>query len=136
MELKEGITRKLEGVHVKAGGKKVTLHVVGLDAVTTENEIIDALNTYIKAEEEISYRGIRPSGRNKQIATLIGTDSLAKRLIQKEDIKIGWETCWIRERIQVTRCYTCLGIGHLAKTCKNALRINVCLKCGKYGQWA
>lgn len=31
-------------------------------------------------------------------------------------VKIGWTRCTVK-KIQVTRCYRCLGIGHMAPLC-------------------
>lgn len=43
--------------------------------------------------------------------------------------KIEWMRCTVQEKIQVTRCYRCLGIGHMAPQSKeDADRSGRCLK--------
>ena len=51
-------------------------------------------------------------------------------------MKVGWIYSRIRERIQVARCFKCLGYGHHANHCGGPDRSGLCYRCGKVGHKA
>ncbi|XP_031781363.1 uncharacterized protein LOC116416575 [Nasonia vitripennis] len=60
----------------------------------------------------------------------------AAALLKKGKIRIGWVNCRVRMRASVTRCYRCLGYGHVKVKCKEPDRSTSCWKCGAGGHRA
>lgn len=138
-ELKEAIAKGLGGTNVVARGHSPSkvVHVMGLDAITTENEIREAIRSSLGAKEgEISVKSIRPAHGEGQNATVELTDELANRLIADGRVKIGWLNCRIKERIRVVRCYRCQEFGHIAAQCKGEDRGQQCFRCRRTGHMA
>ena len=54
----------------------------------------------------------------------------AAKLLEKGHLKVGWVSCRVRERLEVARCYKCLGFGHVANRCSGPDRSRFCFKCG------
>ncbi|KAK9674667.1 Zinc knuckle, partial [Popillia japonica] len=48
-------------------------------------------------------------------------------------IKIGWAPSRVRLRVNIIRCYRCLGFGHHSKECTNEDNSSLCINCGKEG---
>jgi hypothetical protein len=51
--------------------------------------------------------------------------------IEKQKIMVGLTMVFVEEMVQVTRCFNCNGLGHIARSCKQKPK---CHKCGKEGQ--
>ncbi|CAL7932858.1 unnamed protein product, partial [Xylocopa violacea] len=50
---------------------------------------------------------------------------------KRSKIFIGWNSCNIRDYIQVTRCFKCQSFGHISKHCK--AKVDTCGHCGQDG---
>lgn len=112
-----------------------TLHIRGLDAVTTMTEIADAIQQVIGRENtgEVKLGNIRPGRDNTQTISIIAEEGIARVLIQKKTIQIGLVKCPIEERVDVVQCRRCWSFGHLASKCTEVNRASACFKCGKEG---
>ncbi|KAJ8934797.1 hypothetical protein NQ314_013194 [Rhamnusium bicolor] len=63
---------------------------------------------------------VAPSAKGlRHIAATIKTErKFAEELLKTGKIRIGWVQCEIRKRIQITRCFRCLGHGHRTGECQ------------------
>lgn len=113
---------------------KTSLEIRDLDAHTTGEEIEAALKRDLKelAEQPKIYVS-KPNSRGQSFAVVELSEKVANELLKIERIKIGWVNCRVRRRIQVERCFKCLGYGHRSRNCKGPDRTAACFKCGKTG---
>lgn len=47
-------------------------------------------------------------------------------LMKLQRVNVGWNRCWVKEDINVNRCYNCSAYGHIASACKHPV---CCPKC-------
>lgn len=136
--LKTAITNKVEGVQTRCIRKGETiLHLSNVDAITTREEVRTSIQRQINAADiEIEIRSLRPTQRENQIATVAVDSDTAKKLLELGQLRIGFNTCRVRERVDIIRCYRCHGYGHVARACSAPSRENLCLKCGTAGHKA
>lgn len=60
----------------------------------------------------------------------------ARSLARGERLVVGLVICRLRDRVEVTRCYRCLGFGHVAARCQGDDRSSLCGRCGSEGHRA
>ena len=60
----------------------------------------------------------------------------ALRLLKMTHIKIGWVSCRVRRMLEASRCYRCLGFGHMAALCRGPDRSRGCWRWGVEGHTA
>ena len=46
----------------------------------------------------------------------------ALKLLKATHMKIGWIACRVRQKMEVNRCYRCLGFSHIAANCRGPNR--------------
>lgn len=71
----------------------------------------------------------RPNLRRNQTATVVIKKKIAKELLRKRSLKIGWRWCRVKIRVNIIRCYKCPDFGHYTRDYKGTDNINICLKC-------
>ena len=54
-----------------------------------------------------------------------------KRVLRKQKLKIGWNSCPAYEHVDVIRCYRCSAFNHLASNCKSDM-MYCCLCSGNH----
>lgn len=112
---------------------KTTLEILDLDECTEEDEVQAALLRDYPDIGEVKV-GLTPANsRGQRVAILQLPDRLAGPLLTVGKIKIGWVYSRIRRRATVTRCFKCLGFGHLSNRCTGPDRSHACYKCGEVG---
>ena len=110
---------------------RVVLEIRDLDSCTSSEEVEEALKRDLQ-----DYKGFlqsvltRPNARAQRMAIVTVETPAAEKLMATARIKIGWVNCRIRRRATVTRCYKCLGFGHLSPDCKGPDRSKRCYRCG------
>ena len=141
---KSDITPLKEAITIAIGDKavvssmipKTLLEIRDIDETVDKEEAVQAIGRELNLPAEQlrgSCRLFSGYGR-MQIATVLLPTEQARKLLNKGKIRIGgWIECRIREKYQVTRCYKCLGFGHISKICRGPDRSKVCYKCGKTG---
>lgn len=60
-------------------------------------------------------------------------EETALKLVRAGYLKVGWVYCRVHKKMQVTRCYRCLGFGHMAAVFKGPDRTRGCSRCSKEG---
>lgn len=116
---------------------RVTLEIMDLDSLTTEDEVCQALQQDLEditGEMKVSLTKINSRGQRMAIVEL--NEQEANKLLEKTRIKVGWINCRVRRRTLVTRCFKCLNFGHESRNCKGPNRENMCYKCGAEGHKA
>ena len=109
---------------------KSTLEVRDLDELTTEAEVETAAQSVLGGAVEVRTFVSKANSRGQKVAILtLGTRDAAK-LLNKGHLKIGWVNCRIREKPVVSRCFKCLGFGHVANRCSGPDRSKACFRCG------
>ncbi|CAG9764689.1 unnamed protein product [Ceutorhynchus assimilis] len=73
---------------------------------------------------------------SNQSATIAVQQGFGSKLLTLSKIKIGWSTCRVKLRVQLTRCYRCLEYGHWTADCKGPDRSRCCMNCGSIGHQA
>lgn len=122
----------ITNVRALQGKKVTTLHVRGMDAITTLEEVRVAIET-ASSTKEVEVKALRPMRNGNQAATVKVEEYKANRLINLGKIRIGLSICLIEERINATRCFRCWNFGHLAGDCSGPDRRSSCYRCGKDG---
>lgn len=122
---------------VKSVAQEVTLDVRDIDEITTKEEIYEALIKYsdeMKSLQLSSIKSLRRAFGGTQVATIGLSAPLAKDLLEKGKIRIGWIMCRVRQKIFPKRCYKCLEFGHISINCRSPNDFsNCCIKCGAKG---
>ncbi|CAH1170772.1 unnamed protein product [Phaedon cochleariae] len=135
--LKENIAEKIQVDEVRAKTNGKILFLTGVDAAVTAEEIAETIGRETGEEQSnIQVKTLKQGNYGSQSATLELPELAARNLATKGNIKIGWTSCKIRERITLTRCYRCLEFGHRSQECKGEDLSQTCIKCGKDGHRA
>ncbi|XP_054745492.1 uncharacterized protein LOC129249847 [Anastrepha obliqua] len=125
---------------IKVLTHEMVVEIRDLDEITTKEDIGEAIRTQVNELNLFSENAIKSvraayAGTQTAVISLPALD--ARRLLEKQKLKIGWAVCRIREKPDLRRCYRCLEYGHLARACKNEDdRSQNCLKCGEKGHQA
>ncbi|XP_060665565.1 uncharacterized protein LOC132797808 [Drosophila nasuta] len=106
-------------IDVRSLTKMTSIEVKDLDEVTSGEELLEAIITQFGeiGVNQSSIITIRRSYGSRQTASLrIPVDSAAK-LLKAGKLRVGWNTCRIRRKIQPIRCYRCMEFGHIQSRC-------------------
>ncbi|KAJ8971053.1 hypothetical protein NQ317_018316 [Molorchus minor] len=136
-KLKETINRNLEDVNVIQKTNEVTLHITNIDGDIEENELKEEIKKNNKdIGDTFQILALRQMRNGNKAATIKAEKRVAEGLLKTGKIRIGWVQCEIRKRVQITRCFRCLGYGHRTGDCQGEDKSDVCIKCGKKGHVA
>lgn len=132
-DLRQAVFSALEGqAVVRTTMQSVTIKIVDMDEVTDEEELRAAI---IEATSNIEFqliniRSLRTVFWETKKAVVTLPAGTADKLLKAGRLKVDWARCRVRERTQVTRCFRCLGFGHVAANCKSEDRSTACRLCG------
>lgn len=119
---------------VRVVSQNCTIEIRDLDEATEEEEVLKALRRATGSEPaDFKVRAIRASYSGTKMAVVTTTTQKADTLVRAGKIEIGWVKCRVRERVEVVRCYRCMGFGHRSGLCEGPDRTNLCRVCGKEG---
>ncbi|XP_022162919.1 uncharacterized protein LOC111028539 [Myzus persicae] len=115
------------------------VEIQDLDCVTSEAEVENSIRCALGLhadDKSVKVRNIRQSFMGTQRATvrLKGVD--ARKIIENGRIKIGWVNARVRLKAKATKCFRCLGYGHIRQACKGPDRSEACCLCAKEGHKA
>ena len=139
MDLKKAVAETLgKEATVRTMARRIVLAIRDLDEATSEAEVVKAIQATVEDAniESITIKSMTKSFGGTQTAVVMVPAEMADRLLKAGKIKLGWMMCRVRERIQVVRCFRCLGFGHVALDCPSEDRSNICRLCGKEGHHA
>jgi hypothetical protein len=111
-----------------------TFHIRGMDELTTADELEKTLKdlTDLKGTHR-TVEKLRPAYGGTQVATLRVSKEMAGKMLQMKNVKVGLNSCSIRERVDIRMCYKCWGYVHHASECMEVDKKNQCRKCGEEG---
>jgi hypothetical protein len=109
---------------------RATLEVRDLDELATNDEVAAAVESALGAKVEKKVFVSKANARGQKMAIVTVGVREAAKLLEEGHLKIGWVNCRVREKLEVTRCYKCLGFGHTANRCSGPDRSKLCFKCG------
>lgn len=133
-ELQELLTRKIGGgVKASPARNKKTLMLSGMDAFTTREEVITAINKALgqNVEAHTEVQPMRNTSTGRRNATIIISPELADKLIKMRTFKVVYSKCYIRERVSILCCHKCYEANHLEANCTGPDRRHLCSTCGK-----
>lgn len=116
--------------------KKCEVIVSGMDSITTEEELKEALDETLLVQniKGLQVKSIYTNRGGEQVATLEMNEDVAEKLIEQGTVKIGWSICKIKRKFTIPRCTNCLKVGHLQRNCKGKrAKDKRCLKCTQEG---
>jgi hypothetical protein len=144
IEKGEGNVASIEKiVEIEAAGAKTrkldpsgttTLHIRGMDELTTAEDLEKALRNLTDLKgTHLTVGKLRPAYGGTQVATLRVSKEMARKMLQTKNVKVGLNSCSIRERVDIRMCYKCWGYDHHASECREEDKKNQCRKCGEEG---
>lgn len=111
--------------------RKVALEMRDLDSFTTEVEVREPIRNHLGLPDaDVKVSLSKPNNRGLKLAVVSLGDLLANDLLKATRIKVGWICGRVRRRVEVQKCFRCLGYGYLAASCKGTDRSRLCFKCG------
>ncbi|XP_043272051.1 uncharacterized protein [Venturia canescens] len=125
-----------EAGNVRAMTSKVQLEIMDLDCVATPDDVTDALRRETGRDADFRVHIFGPNRAEQYMAVCELDSREADALLRRGRIGIGWVHCRVRKRLTVTKCYRCLGFGHVKAECKGKDRTKCCRKCGASGHLA
>ena len=110
---------------------RTSVEIRDLDDLTTEDEVRKVLADKLQLDrEEITVFLTNPNSRLQRMAIVEMPEKGVDLLMESARIRMGFVNCRVRRRVQVTRCFKCMGYGHLARDCKGPDRSRQCFRCG------
>lgn len=108
------------------------LDIVGLDGVTTDTEIADALKKAAGLQindSSVRVKSVRPAPNGTRRATASMKRVDAPEIIKAGKIRIGLVWAKVRLCEKIPRCFNCLGFGHIRSKCTGMDRRDACSLC-------
>ncbi|XP_033226026.1 uncharacterized protein LOC117178709 [Belonocnema kinseyi] len=115
---------------------KTTLKLLDLDAVTTREDVEEAVKNSLVYHGDIRVTITKPNRWGHVLTFAEKSERDANKLLETSRLKVGWVNSRIRQSTRVDRCYKCLGYGHQSKSCKGPDRSKLCYKCEAEGHKA
>ncbi|KAK9731789.1 hypothetical protein QE152_g13397 [Popillia japonica] len=135
--LREAISSKTNH-EAKLVNSMVTIHILDIDAATTEKEVEASLKDTLGNHnpQSLTIKPLRPTRDGNrdgnQISTIQVDRATANLLLRTKKIKIGWVGCRIKERVVLQRCYRCRQICYFEQRKSRSDGLDVESKKGLY----
>lgn len=92
---------RCQNVVSKDNSKRKILHIAGMDCETTRDEVQKCIAAEVaEAQEEINVTSIRPAYAETQKATIVVKEEIARKMLERQRVKIGWTICRVRMQSQ------------------------------------
>lgn len=112
----------------------VKVGIIGLDEVTTPEEIKQAITSTFPTEAVEKISMIKMS-RGQQIAVITVTTEVTNKIVNLGRIRVGYVSCSTRMWLDIKRCFRCLASGHETRDCQGTDISSCCRGCGKHGHF-
>lgn len=137
--LRQAISTAVPEAKVSGQGVPVVVHVKGLDADVTGDEVLNAIVAQFPSDgampSVVAKVNLRPAFQGTQNASLVLQPEIAKKMVEAGTIRVGWSSC----RVQLPdrdHCFKCWMKGHKANECTGPDRSSSCFRCGEPGHQA
>jgi len=137
--LKEEVTKLVgcDGVTVSALSQKNVVELRDVDSWSNRDDVTQALATETGLSmEEIQVISLRRDFGGSQVAVAVLPAIAARKILEKGRARIGLVNCRVRPAQTRIRCFRCLAIGHVSKSCTGPDRSTCCRRCGALGHQA
>lgn len=121
---------------VRAPPLSATISIIGMDLVTTEEEIAGAVRKALNPQGDANIRvgPIRDQAGGYRTVLVQMSRNDADKILRANSFRIGWQTCGLKEWYRVPMCYRCQQMGHMAARCTAPeTSIRRCYRCGEEG---
>ena len=115
--------------------RRTMLHVRGMDAITTKEEILTAIVRETGVGKEMVRIGeLRPFYGSSRAVTIAVPQKEAEKLARVGRIRVEYNWCKVEARVDLIQCYRCWRHGHTAAGCEATEdRAKDCKNCGEKG---
>ncbi|CAI6369794.1 unnamed protein product [Macrosiphum euphorbiae] len=110
----------------------VKVGIIGLDEVTTSEEIEQAITSTFQTDS-VEKINMLKMAQGQQIAVITVNTEVANKIVNLGRIRVGYVSCRTRMWLDIKRCFRCLGSGHETRDCQGTDRSSCCRGCGKHG---
>lgn len=131
--LKEEIAKLVErdGVTVSALSQRNVVELRDVDSWSDKDDVTQALATETGLSiEDIQVISLRRDFGGSQVAVAVLPAVAARKIVEKGRARIGLVNCRVRHTQTRTRCFRCLAIGNVSKSCTGPDRSTCCRRCG------
>lgn len=98
---------------------------VVISAIIEQNDLC-RIDSHIGNKIRIQKKFSSKNKRNYGCIIMNVDPQVFEKLLQKGTLNVGWRRCYIREYVDVIRCYRCNTYGHFSRECRNN---ETCGKC-------
>lgn len=132
--LQKEIKTKVSGIQTRLSGRNsfTQLMILDIDASVNGREVAEYIRKSTKVYDT-EVKNLKTARSGTQVATVSMPSQAAERLIREGMIKIGWTQCRVKPKIDILRCYNCLGVGHHSDICREERGGKKCLNCAQVG---
>jgi len=137
--LKEEISKLVEGeeVTVSALSQRSVVELKDVDSWSDRGDVTQALAAATGLPvEDVQVISLRRDFGGSQVAVAVLPAVAAHKLVEKGRARIGLVNCRVRPGKTRTRCFRCLAMGHVSKSCTGPDRSTCCRRCGVPGHQA
>ena len=117
---------------------KIEVKITDIERSIEAEDVEDALRGFFDHASELEITMSltkRPYRGNRKVCVLLEEMRVLK-LLKATHIKIGWVSCRVRQKMEVNRCYRCLGFGHMTANYRGPNRGRNYWRCGEEGHIA
>lgn len=112
-----------------------SVHIRGLDTLTTKEDVKLALGTCVESIEDcwLKISDLRPTKNGTQNVTVTANKAVVEKLLEARTVRVGLNRCFVDMRIKMAKCIKCWSYGHETSQCDGPDRRKLCYKCGQDG---
>ena len=109
------------------------MEIRDMDILAEVKDVQEALRAFFEdtQERQVFVTPANRRGNRLAVATLVREE--ANLLLGARALRVGFVRCRVRKRIEVVKCFRCLGYGHISQDCKGQDRRKTCFNCGAVG---